>query len=136
MLTHILLPASPRLGVEHHSQTEATMALVATAPLLRNAKGQSRGGRSKSYLYIDTHILTCPPNTRHTLSKKDKKAYIDAQLCVMRTPRKVALSGAVTEYDEQVSIHRQHALTIHSTSIFPWHRWYLTLHELLLKECG
>ena len=73
----------------------------------------------------------------HTLNNKDKKAYIDAQLCVMRTPAKVALPGAVTQFDEMVSIHQLHALTIHSTGVFlPWHRWYLDLHERMLKDCG
>ncbi|KAK4167230.1 hypothetical protein QBC43DRAFT_349349 [Cladorrhinum sp. PSN259] len=73
----------------------------------------------------------------HTLSNAHKKAYLDAEVCVMSTNATLPLPGVRTKYDELVSIHQLHALTIHSTGVFlPWHRWYLHLHELLLKNCG
>ncbi|KAK3987798.1 Di-copper centre-containing protein, partial [Cladorrhinum sp. PSN332] len=73
----------------------------------------------------------------HTLSNAAKKAYLDAEVCVMNTPSTLPLPGVRNKYDELVSIHQLHALTIHSTGVFlPWHRWYLHLHEVLLKACG
>ncbi|KAM7195627.1 Di-copper centre-containing protein [Rhypophila sp. PSN 637] len=73
----------------------------------------------------------------HTLGNKDKKAYIDAQLCVMAKPGNPALPGVRTLFDEMVSIHQLQTLTIHSTGTFlPWHRWYLDLHERNLRDCG
>ncbi|KAK3317149.1 hypothetical protein B0T19DRAFT_446863 [Cercophora scortea] len=73
----------------------------------------------------------------HTLSNSEKKAYLDAEVCVMNTPSKIVISGARSQFDELVAIHQLIALTIHSTGVFlPWHRWYLNLHELMLKGCG
>ncbi|KAK3682973.1 hypothetical protein B0T22DRAFT_502113 [Podospora appendiculata] len=73
----------------------------------------------------------------HTLRNSEKKAYLDAEACVMKTPSKIAIPGARSQFDELVAIHQLIALTIHSTGVFlPWHRWYLNLHEVMLKGCG
>ncbi|KAK3318786.1 hypothetical protein B0H66DRAFT_591454 [Apodospora peruviana] len=73
----------------------------------------------------------------HTLNNSQKKAYLNAEVCVMKTPAQIQLPGVRTAYDVLVSIHQLHALTIHSTGVFlPWHRWYLDLHESLLRSCG
>jgi tyrosinase len=42
---------------------------------------------------------------RHTLSNTEKKAYLDAELCLMKTPGTLGLRGARTKFDEFQSIH-------------------------------
>jgi len=40
-------------------------------------------------------------------------------------------------YDEIVANHQLQALVIHSTGTFlPYHRFYIHLHETMLKDCG
>lgn len=112
---------------------------VLPALLLRSAKSQPRdehGAIASPHLLPFLCILT-DPVSRHTLKNKEKKAYIDAQVCVMAKPGNTALPGVRTLHDEMVSIHQLHTLTIHSTGVFlPWHRWYLDLHERNLRACG
>ena len=75
---------------------------------------------------------------RLTLSKGQKKAYLDAQVCVLKSPQKLnRLPGAKTRWDELASLHQIHALQIHTTGNFlPYHRYFLHAHESLLRECG
>ncbi len=72
------------------------------------------------------------------MSADEKKAYITAEQCVMKTPAKLTqLPGVKTRFDEIVSLHQMNALLIHGTGTFlPFHRYYLHMHEVLLKECG
>jgi tyrosinase len=68
----------------------------------------------------------------------DKKAYIAAEQCLMKSPAKMnKMPGAKTRWDEFASLHQIHALQIHSTGQFlPYHRYFLHVHEYLLSECG
>jgi tyrosinase len=55
---------------------------------------------------------------RKTLSKKDKKAYIDAVLCLRKKPSKADPAfapGARTRYDDFVAVHINQTLSIHGT---------------------
>lgn len=85
---------------------------------------------------------TCETPTKrrswHDMAAEDKKAYLAAQVCAMKSPAKVGkLPGAVTRWDELASLHQIHALQIHSTGQFlPYHRYFLHVHEFLLNECG
>lgn len=72
------------------------------------------------------------------MAAADKKAYIAAEQCILKAPAKLnKMPGAVTRWDEFVSLHQLHALQIHSTGQFlPYHRYFLHVHEFLLAECG
>lgn len=72
------------------------------------------------------------------MADSDKRAYIAANQCIMRTPQKLnKMPGAKTRWDEFVSLHQIHALQIHSTGTFlPYHRYFLNIHQALLAECG
>ena len=72
------------------------------------------------------------------MKDEDKKAYLTANQCIMTSPAKLAkFPGAKTRWDEFAGLHQVHALTIHSTGNFlPYHRYFLKVHEGLLKECG
>ncbi|KAK0617462.1 hypothetical protein B0T14DRAFT_484352 [Immersiella caudata] len=82
-----------------------------------------------------------PKNQRkawHTLSNKEKKAYIDAELCLMSKPATLGLPGATNRFEELQSIHQASGAIIHNVGGFlPYHRYYLYAHEKLLQdECG
>ncbi|KAJ4129046.1 hypothetical protein NW768_007575 [Fusarium equiseti] len=75
------------------------------------------------------------------LSKKDKKAYIDAVLCLRKKPSKADPAfapGARTRYDDFVAVHINQTLSIHGTGNFlTWHRYYTWAYEKALQdECG
>lgn len=72
------------------------------------------------------------------MKKSDKQAYLRSTQCLFTSPSKTALPGTKTRWDDLVSLHALHALQIHSTGQFlPWHRYYLHVHEKLLRsECG
>ncbi|KAK4244190.1 hypothetical protein C7999DRAFT_35458 [Corynascus novoguineensis] len=74
----------------------------------------------------------------HDISDEDKKAYLAANRCLLTSPQKLnLLPGAKTRWDELVSLHQIHALQIHTTGQFlPYHRYYLKVLEVLLRECG
>ncbi|KAH7305208.1 hypothetical protein B0I35DRAFT_471667 [Stachybotrys elegans] len=81
------------------------------------------------------------PRKRHEwmeLSADQKRAYLKAQQCILETPQKQnTLPGAKTRWDELVSLHQIHAFQIHTTGNFlPYHRYFLHVHEALLRECG
>lgn len=78
---------------------------------------------------------------RSTLSKGERRSYIDAVKCLAkkpaRTPAAIA-SGAKSRYDDLVVTHIQQAYTIHGTASFlTWHRYYTWAFEQMLRnECG
>jgi hypothetical protein len=51
--------------------------------------------------------------TRHMLKDKEKKDYIDAELCLMSKPAKQKLPGAVTRFDELQALHQITTLYTH-----------------------
>ncbi|KAJ3039969.1 hypothetical protein HDV00_011635 [Rhizophlyctis rosea] len=90
-------------------------------------------------------LLTVPrPNTqfeplRSVMKSADKKAYLKANVCVMKTPAKLThlkKIGAKTRWDELVALHQVMALQNYSSgSFFPFHRYFLHLHRSLLQKC-
>ncbi|KAI5804833.1 hypothetical protein DFH27DRAFT_645138 [Peziza echinospora] len=75
----------------------------------------------------------------HTLSDTEKKAYIDAELCLMwQKPARTDHPEAVSLFDDLQGLHQTQALRVHNTGWFlAWHRYMIWAHEKLLKEeCG
>lgn len=56
----------------------------------------------------------CLHGHRHTLSKKEKKAYIDAELCLMKKPAKLGLPGATVRFEELQANHQIQAAITHN----------------------
>jgi tyrosinase len=74
----------------------------------------------------------------HKLSADEKKAYIDAELCLMKAPAKLGIRGAKTRFDELQSVHILQSEIRHFTGSFlPFHRLMMWAHEeLLINDCG
>ena len=85
---------------------------------------------------MQLHVLI--QDARHDISADQKKAYLAAQVCILKSPAKLSiLPGAKTRWDELVGLHQILALQIHTTGNFlPYHRYFLHTHKALLKECG
>jgi tyrosinase len=75
---------------------------------------------------------------RHKLTNAEKKAYLDAELCLMNTPAELDLRGARTVFDELQSIHVNIAQIAHFVGAFlPFHRYFMWAHEYKLETvCG
>ena len=75
---------------------------------------------------------------RRQLATAEKLAYLAAEKCLFQRPAKLnKFPGAKTRWDEMVALHQILALQIHSTGQFlPYHRYYVKVHQELLKECG
>jgi tyrosinase len=76
-----------------------------------------------------------------TLSKPERKQYIDAVLCFQKKQAKTPASlvpGAKSRFDDWVSTHINQTTTIHYTGTFlGWHRYFTWQYEQSLrKECG
>ncbi|RMZ75161.1 hypothetical protein DV737_g5425, partial [Chaetothyriales sp. CBS 132003] len=76
-----------------------------------------------------------------TLSKQERRAYIDAELCLMSKPSEADPSfaaGAKTRYDDFVAVHINQTLSIHGTANFlSWHRYFTwSFEQALRNECG
>ncbi|KAK4450357.1 tyrosinase [Podospora aff. communis PSN243] len=74
----------------------------------------------------------------HTFSDEEKRAYIDAELCLMNRPATLGLPGARNRFEELQSIHQVQSAIIHGVGAFlPYHRLHMYAHEELLRnECG
>lgn len=92
-----------------------------------------------------THnVLDVPCTTKSqrkswaALTDAEKRAYLDAELCIMETPASSGVPGAITRWDELQRAHAVQGDYIHGVGAFlPFHRYYMTVHEVLLrKECG
>lgn len=74
------------------------------------------------------------------LSDTEKAEYIRAAVCLRNLPKTkyTELEAVTTRLDELVYTHFALNTDIHFVANFlPWHRWYLKLHEDLLRtECG
>lgn len=75
---------------------------------------------------------------RHTLSNDEKSSYLTAVKCLMQSPAKSGIQGAVNRWDELQALHSEQSNFIHGVGAFlPWHRLFLRLQEKLLQdECG
>ncbi|KAK2598235.1 hypothetical protein N8I77_011660 [Diaporthe amygdali] len=76
-----------------------------------------------------------------TLTTDEKTDYINSTLCLMdpdMAPAKTGLFGSKSRWDEIQVTHVAQVQFIHTVgAFFPWHRWYMTVHENLLRnECG
>ncbi|RPA77868.1 Di-copper centre-containing protein [Ascobolus immersus RN42] len=74
----------------------------------------------------------------HKFSNKEKKAYIDAELCLMAAPTKTNRPFAVSRFDDLIKLHQILADVVHGDGWFlPFHRLQMKAHETLLREeCG
>lgn len=74
----------------------------------------------------------------HTLSAAEKRAYIDAELCLIKLPATLGLTGAKNRFEELQSAHQVQAAITHGVGAFlPFHRLHMYAHEQLLRsECG
>ncbi|TLD33725.1 hypothetical protein PspLS_01635 [Pyricularia sp. CBS 133598] len=104
-------------------------------------------------------------SVEHTLSNADKKAYIDAELCLMDKPASLGLPGTRTKFDELQAIHQLQAYSTHHVvrvnpntlstpetpihtnaspppnikqgAFLPFHRLMMHAHETALRDdCG
>ncbi|KAI5804632.1 hypothetical protein DFH27DRAFT_512665 [Peziza echinospora] len=74
----------------------------------------------------------------HTLSPREKREYIDAELCLMDKPSRTPHPRARTLFDDLQGAHARQVLLVHRSGWFlPWHRYFTYAHEELLRtECG
>ncbi|KAM0332306.1 hypothetical protein ACHAQA_002582 [Verticillium albo-atrum] len=75
------------------------------------------------------------------LTSDEKASYINSTLCLMNpelAPSKTGIAGATTVWEDLQVAHVAQVQFIHGVGSFlPWHRWYMTVHENLLREeCG
>lgn len=70
-------------------------------------------------------------------TSSEKKAYIDAVLCLASKPSKLGHAGS-TLHDDFAWVHNQLADEIHAVAAFlPWHRFFVHVYEQTLhSECG
>ncbi|KAK0623963.1 hypothetical protein B0T14DRAFT_428085 [Immersiella caudata] len=74
----------------------------------------------------------------HTFTVGEKKAYIDADLCLMKLPATLGLPGTKNRFEELQSIHQTQSQITHGVGAFlPYHRLHMYAHEQLMRsECG
>ncbi|KAK4444129.1 hypothetical protein QBC34DRAFT_309592 [Podospora aff. communis PSN243] len=74
----------------------------------------------------------------HTLTDPEKKAYLDAELCLMSKPSVLNLRGSKTRFDDFQVAHAMKTEIAHFVGQFlPFHRLFVSAHEQALrKECG
>ncbi|KAH8670203.1 hypothetical protein BGZ60DRAFT_527687 [Tricladium varicosporioides] len=69
------------------------------------------------------------------MTNDEKKAYIDADLCLMSLPAKMGFPGAQTRWDDLMFAHINSTNVVHDVGGFlPWHRLYMHTHLTMLKE--
>ncbi|KAL4808036.1 hypothetical protein BDV18DRAFT_158155 [Aspergillus unguis] len=90
---------------------------------------------------------SCTPQTAGvrrewgSLSKAERKDYINAVQCLIDSPSKVDPAfapGARTRFDDFVAVHINQTIYIHTTGNFlTWHRYFTWAYEQALRnECG
>ncbi|KAL1852026.1 hypothetical protein VTK73DRAFT_9321 [Phialemonium thermophilum] len=88
----------------------------------------------------DESICVSPKKRRswHTLSDDDKRAYLDAEVCLMSKPSVLGLRASRTRFDDFQSVHVLQAEIVHFVGQFlPFHRLFVWAHELALETaCG
>jgi tyrosinase len=69
------------------------------------------------------------------LTDVEKKAYIDAELCLMGKPPKLGVTGSQNLWDDLMYAHIYQAGVIHNDGPFlPWHRLYSMLFHIFLLD--
>lgn len=75
-----------------------------------------------------------------SLTRDEKRAYIDAVLCLMHKPPISGdlVPGARSRFDDFFGTHINQTLSIHGTGNFlSWHRYFTWTYEQALRhECG
>ncbi|PMD16629.1 Di-copper centre-containing protein [Hyaloscypha hepaticicola] len=83
-----------------------------------------------------TKISCTDPATRRewrSLSRREKKDYIDAVKCLATVPSRLGTNGTI--YDDFPWAHTQVSSFTHgSASFFPWHRYFIHAYERALRE--
>ncbi|KAK4098878.1 Di-copper centre-containing protein [Parathielavia hyrcaniae] len=82
--------------------------------------------------------MLTPVRDRHTFSRREKRDYIEAELCLMELPATLGLPGARNRFEELQSVHQHQTRITHRVGAFlPFHRLLMYAHEHLLREeCG
>jgi tyrosinase len=71
---------------------------------------------------------------RHTFTPTQKFSYLSAELCLMHTPARQNLTGALTLFDELAASHQSQSPYMHFVGAFlPWHRALIWAHETALR---
>ncbi|KAG8163087.1 hypothetical protein KVR01_007565 [Diaporthe batatas] len=75
------------------------------------------------------------------LTDAEKSSYLESELCLMdpvRSPSISKYSGSKTIWEDLQIAHVAQVQFIHGVGAFlPWHRWFMTVHENLLRDhCG
>ncbi|KAI0190321.1 Di-copper centre-containing protein [Astrocystis sublimbata] len=75
---------------------------------------------------------------REALTLNEKQAYIEGELCLMKAPPLTKIPGAMNIWDELQYTHTAQSDYIHTVGQFlPFHRYFLAIHQRLLKSvCG
>lgn len=86
-----------------------------------------------------SHVLTRA--FRSTLTAAEKSDYLGATLCLMdpvQSPSISQYAGSKTIWGDLQVAHVAQVQFVHRVGAFlPWHRWFMTVHENLLREqCG
>ncbi|KAH6686971.1 hypothetical protein F5X68DRAFT_240442 [Plectosphaerella plurivora] len=76
-----------------------------------------------------------------SLTEGEKADFIGSTLCLMdpaQAPAQNGYAGSKSRWDELQAAHVAQVQFIHKVgAFFPWHRWFLSIHEDLLRsECG
>ncbi|KAI9148488.1 Tyrosinase ustQ [Paramyrothecium foliicola] len=91
---------------------------------------------------LDARQKTCvSPRLRkswNAASAAEKKAYINAAVCLTKKPSKLTGVPGATRHEDFTWVHNKFANQIHGTANFlPWHRYIIHVYEqALVKECG
>ncbi|EUC60300.1 phenol hydroxylase, carboxy-terminal dimerization domain protein, partial [Rhizoctonia solani AG-3 Rhs1AP] len=72
-----------------------------------------------------------------TLSQDQRDSFHSAVKCLQTKPSALNVPESQTLYDDFSYVHYTINVTIHHvSSFFPWHRYFLVLHEAAMAECG
>ena len=72
---------------------------------------------------------------RKQLSIPQKRAYIDAVLCLASKPAISGIKGAVNRFDDFQAVHSSQTPDIHWVGHFTlWHRYFVYTYEKALRE--
>jgi tyrosinase len=102
----------------------------------RNASDKASGGVDSD---VDAAGTCTQPTIRvewRDMSDDDKNSFIGAVKCLLGKPSTGGqYSGAQSRYEDLVSVHQQMTGSIHMVGQFlPWHRYYLSIYESILRE--
>ncbi|KAI0133933.1 hypothetical protein BJ170DRAFT_690262 [Xylariales sp. AK1849] len=115
---------------------DKTDSIIQLVTLLCTLSPTASAAPSKRDASVCTDIRPRVPWTN--LTTEEKSSYIQSDLCLINSPSKSGLPGAVTRWDDLQWPHVVQSATVHHVGAFlPFHRYYMTTHERLIKdECG